>query len=53
MGRPQRFDTWHQTIAGLLWIYAETYVVIVRLSDGKSGSFTWEQLGFAQEKAHG
>lgn len=44
--RPQRFDTWYQPSAGILWVYAETYVLIIRVSDGKAGRFTYEQLGF-------
>lgn len=48
--RPQRFSTWYQTMAGVLWVYAETFVLIIRMSDGKCGRFTYEQLGFKEIK---
>lgn len=43
--RPQRFDTEYWTWAGVFVIYAETYFVLVRMSDGLSTKITYESIG--------
>jgi hypothetical protein len=43
--RPQRFSTWYQHEAGVLWVYAETYFVVIRLSDGLSKRITYASIG--------
>lgn len=43
--RPQRFDTKYLHATGVLMILAETYFVLVRLSDGKTQRFAYETFG--------
>lgn len=45
MARPQRFDTRYCTISGVLWIYAETYFTLVRLSDGLTKTIQYSDIG--------
>lgn len=44
--RPQRFSYEYWSFVGVFVIYAETFVTMIRMSDGMCESFTWKQLGF-------
>jgi hypothetical protein len=45
MARPERFDTRYDTAAGVLWVYAETYFVLIRLSDGLTKRIEYSEIG--------
>lgn len=40
------FRTHYLTAGGVLMVLSDEYVVLVRISDGFSQRFTYEQLGF-------
>ena len=42
--RPERFDTRYLTAAGVLMILAETYFVLIRLSDGHAKRFSYSEF---------
>ena len=45
MSRPQRFHTHYDTAAGVLWVYAETYFILIRLSDGLTKRIDYSEIG--------
>lgn len=44
--RPQRFDTTYLTAGGCLMVMGETFVVLIRMSDGYCKRLTYTELGF-------
>lgn len=41
--RPQRFRTWYHELSGTLFVFASTYYVMIRTSDGMTKTFSYEE----------